>query len=94
MEYLMGSATDPNSMISHSSGHLDSPMERRAAMERIQSGQKNATASLFKTDPRLANVPTADKDGDGIVSKEEKSAFAALRAQQAPIVAAAAALDS
>lgn len=83
MEYLMGSATAADDMISHSSGHLDSPLERKAAMERIRSGQKHATASLFKTDPRLANVPTADADGDGIVSKDEKASFAALRAKNA-----------
>lgn len=63
MEYLAGSATAADDMISHSSGHLDSPLERKAAMERIRSGQKNATASLFKTDPQLANVPTADAIG-------------------------------
>jgi hypothetical protein len=79
MEYLSGSATAADDMISHSSGHLDSPLERKAAMERIRSGQKNATASLFKTDPRLANVPTADADG-GVVTQDEKASFAQLRA--------------
>ena len=78
MEYLSGSATAADDMISHSSGHLDSPLERKAAMERIRSGQKNATASLFKTDPRLANVPTAD--ADGVVTQDEKASFAQLRA--------------
>ena len=59
-------------------GHMDSPMERRAAAERAKMGEANASGALFKgsagrVDSRSNEVVFAkDSDGDGRISLAEK----------------------
>lgn len=75
-------AGEPSTQLMGNSGHMDSPLERKAAAERARMGQRQATGSLFKAS-KWDNYVAGDADGDGKVSAQEASTFATMRAAQA-----------